>query len=83
MINHGQTFHSPLNNKKKASLGNDLSDATIMIINKFSIVLSDLFLKINTQLLKIFMCSIVIVDDLLQWPSVMGNLFYATVNEYD
>ena len=57
-----------------------------MIINKFSIVLSDLFLKINTQLLKIFMCSIltvVIVDDLLQWPSVMGNLFYATVNEYD
>ena len=49
-------------------------------------VLSDLFLKINTELLKIFMCSIltvVIVDDLLQWPSVMGNLFYATVNEYD
>ena len=55
-----------------------------MIINGFSMVLSYLFLKINTLLLKIFMCSVltvVIVDDLLQWPSVMGNLFYGTVNE--
>ena len=61
----------------------------MVIINEFSMVSSDLFFKINAELLEIFICStetefagliVILVDDLLHIPPVMGKPVYATAD---
>ena len=81
-----------LSDKMKASLRNKLSKVKMVIIDEFSMVLSDLFFKISARLLEIFMCStavefaeltVVLVADLLQMPPVMVKPVYVTVNGCD
>ena len=81
-----------LSDKMKASLRNKLSEVKMVIIDEFSMVSSDLFFKINTRLLEIFMCStavefagltVVLVADLLQLPPVMGKPVYVTADGCD
>ena len=78
-----------LSDKIKASLRNKLSEVKMVIIDEFSMVSNDLFLKINARLLEIFICStavefagltVVLVADLLQLPPVMGKPVYVTVD---
>ena len=73
----------------KACLRNKLSELKMVIINDISMVSSDLFFKINAELLEIFICStetefagliVILVDDLLQLPPVKGKPVYATAD---
>ena len=81
-----------LSDKIKASLRNKLSEVKMVVTDKFSMVSSDIFFKINARLLEIFMCStavefsgltVVLVCDLLQLPPVMGKPVYVTVDGCD
>ena len=49
-----------LSDKMKACLRNKLPEVNIVINDKFSMISSDLFFKINAQLIEIFMCSTVV-----------------------
>ena len=79
-----------LSDKMKASLRNKLSEIKMVIIDKFSMVSSDLFFKINVWLLETFMCSTVVefagvtvvpVADLLVVTSNGRNPVHATVKK--
>ena len=81
-----------LSDKMKVSLRNKLSEAKIVTIDEFPMASNDLFFKMNTRLLEIFMCSTVVefsgltvalVTDLLQLPPVMVKPVYATANGCD
>ena len=87
----GTTIYSGLgiSDKMKACLRNKLSELKMVIINNISMVSSDLFFKINAELLEIFICStetefagliVILVDDLLQLPPVKGKPVYATAD---
>ena len=76
----------------KTFLRNKLSEVKMVIIDEFSMVSSDLFLKIDDRLLEIFMFStsiefagltVALVADLLQLPPVMGKPVYATADGCD
>ena len=81
-----------LNDKSKAALRNGLSDVKLLIIDKLSMVSSDLWTDIDSRLGEIFMVipeiaftglSVMTVADLLQLPPVRGKYICSQFSDKD
>ena len=94
----GRKIHSSFDIKpgvrllRKVKFKEQVVRSKLVITNKFSMVSRDLLFKINARSLETFVCSTVtestwlavaLVANLLQLPTVMDRLVYATVDGFD